>query len=451
MPIRDTNGFRLPASIQLVHAVLPPWDPWYRAEPQSITHNFDRELLPAGSRLVGLISRGEREYSAIAVLKKAANTSTFQRRLKFESISPIGPIEFSQVHAELPRRLQRHFEDSTRRDVAGLPRKTAHAVAEALARLDPSFDGILAQAVRAIEGKSISLVRRSNAWRMMAWEKSALDTALQLGGLPHSTLSEEPSELSHASPIPDLLSGGTVGEDRQIEHDAAAFGGLELLHADVRGRVFIDDDARSRVTVINANRGPLERTLGVDLAVHYERFGSYLLIQYKRLVREKSRSRSPEWRFRPRRDRNYAREVRRMMTIRENLLGLPPQSPFDYRLSDDPFFFKFCRNDMFDPDRTGMTPGLHVPMCDVDHFLNSPYAKGRRGGAYLGYDNLPRRLPNTQFLELARSGWIGSRSLGSDQIHSVVVASLEASHSVMMANIAGSSDGGGLAADLDDD
>jgi len=431
---------RLPTSINLVHAVLPAWDQEDREEPASITYDFDRQCIPSGPRLIALVSRDRQTYSSLAVLRKSSITSTFQQRLRFEQRVPINPIEFRQIQTNLPPRFRRFFADHTQSDLARLPQGTANAVSEELAQRDPTFDQILRQMVKRIARRPMDLEHRPNTWRIMAWEKDAVDTVLSFAKMKHTTLTDDQwDELRKPTPILELLGRNNALEDRQIEQDASAFGNLRLLNADVRGRTFFDERSGTRVTVINANRGPLERTLGVDLLIHYERFSSYLLIQYKRLTREEDATGTREWRFRPSGDRNFAKEVRRIMEVRKSVIGLPVHGPSDYRLSDDPFFFKFCRADSFKPDQTGMTRGLYILAVDADHFLKSNHAKGPRGGAYLGFDNLPRRLPNSLFLELAREGWIGSRALGSEEIVNVLASSLDASNSVMMANIVGRS------------
>ena len=112
-----------------------------------------------------------------------------------------------------------------------------------------------------------------------------------------------------------------------------------------------------------------------------------------------------------------------------------PQLASDFRLSDDPFYFKFCRADAIDPDSRGMVKGLYVLAKDVEHFLTSEESKGSGGGHSLGFDNLGRRFPNSLFVDLARNGWIGSRRVGSEKIEQYIESSLDSGNSVVMAHV----------------
>ena len=124
-----------------------------------------------------------------------------------------------------------------------------------------------------------------------------------------------------------------------------------------------------------------------------------------------------------------------MLKHREAVVPHGPQGSADYRLSNDPFFFKFCRGDQFAPDKTRMIPGLYVQSKDLAHFLGSTESRGPRGGAYLGFDNFGRLLPNTMFLALARTGWIGSRGMGSSKIETIIRNSVSRSRSVVAATV----------------
>jgi hypothetical protein len=426
----------LPRGVKLIHALVPP-DPdqfWIGEESETreeMTHNYDRGEIPKGSRLLALISRDGESYTALGAVEKGGATSTFQNRVKFTHVTRISRVMFSDIITGVENRSRKHIEDRLHTNIGGFPPKSAEAVLDVIARRDATFATHLQAVVTDLNREPIVFSGRPRSWQIMADEKEAVDTALALGGLPHSKLTAD--DLKPA-PILELL-GSTALEDRLIEHDAAAFGGLDVIRTDLRGaRVFHDDPSQTRVTVINANRSDLETTLGVDLIVFYARFDSYLLVQYKRLLQEKGQS-GAEWRFRPSKDGSFATELSRILKVRDKLLGKALTAPHDYRLNDDPFYFKFCRSDVFTPDRSGMSRGLYVLAADVEHFLESEHSNGPRGGRYIGFDNYDRRFPNTLFLDLARAGWIGSRCLGSRQVEKIIRDALGASRSVTLANI----------------
>ena len=124
-----------------------------------------------------------------------------------------------------------------------------------------------------------------------------------------------------------------------------------------------------------------------------------------------------------------------MNALRSGLQTQQMASVFDYRLNDDPFYFKFCRSDAFEPDTMSMIKGLFLTASDVEHFLKSDAAKGPKGGVFLSYDNLKRNYPNTLFVSLARGGWIGSRADGSKTIEKFIEEALSDGRSVNLASI----------------
>ncbi|WP_459723452.1 hypothetical protein [Sideroxyarcus sp. TK5] len=71
----------------------------------------------------------------------------------------------------------------------------------------------------------------------------------------------------------------------------------------------------------------------------------------------------------------------------------------------------------------------------VEEFLALPQATGQNGGKQIGYRNCHRYLNNTEFVTLAKGGWIGTSAEESDFMKEVVTASLERKHAVVYALI----------------
>lgn len=435
---------RLPRTAKLVHLRLPA-DAAERLEVteprKGITHNFNHDDLPDGGQLIGLISCDGTTYDAVSVIKKETHTSTFQVRVRLQYIQAIQPMPITDIVDGIRDRLAVHVKKCIAKEIAAFPAKSADAVIARMLAIRPSVAVAFQSIVSHLAGRRKFRIPEHSSWAVIAQEKDAIDAALALGELPLSGFDGEVDATRPPAGIMDILSGQMALEDRQIEVDAASFGGLRAFRTDIRGaRVYFDGRSDSVVKVFNVNRHSLERTLGVDLIIYYERFKSYVLIQYKRLIpaeiRVGSRTR-PEmvkvWRYY--RDANFQNEVDRIDAMRRRLLDQGSRAPSDYRLNDDPFYFKFCRADVIDADARGMVSGLHVLAKDVSHFLSSEHSRGTRGGQYIGYDNLNRRFPNSLFIELVRQGWIGSRSMGSEAIEECIRSSLDSHRSVILANV----------------
>jgi hypothetical protein len=74
----------------------------------------------------------------------------------------------------------------------------------------------------------------------------------------------------------------------------------------------------------------------------------------------------------------------------------------------------------------------------LSQFLTLPDAKGQHGGLRVGYDNCPRYLNNTQFVDLARDGWIGGDHKAYQLVTQILAAGKTDGKSAMFAVIKGS-------------
>jgi hypothetical protein len=416
---------------------------------RGFSHNFDRSDLPHGSRHLGLITCNGKTYSAVAVVTKEGATSTLQNRVRFTHVEAIAQVPVARLLALLPARVRPHaVSRSLSLGIAAFPPQTAEHVLAAALSILPSLAESLRRLLRHVLGSRAFKIDSGSAWNVVAQEKDAVDLALRIAGMPTASFAEEIARDDRPRPALELL-GGLAVEDRQIEADAEAFGGYRLLERDIRGkRVFWDDRGQARVVVINANRHALERTLGVDLIVHYERFDSLLLVQYKRLTpslirfrRESPGGGSRLFRYYPARDRSYKKELARIRAVRNLLQAAPCSHWRDYRLSDDPFYFKFCRADTINPDAMGMVGGLFLLAADVEHFLASSLSAGSRGGHSIGFDNISRRFPNSLFVSLAQGGWIGSRGWATTTIARYIESALRGRRSLLLASVGTSDEG----------
>lgn len=187
-----------------------------------------------------------------------------------------------------------------------------------------------------------------------------------------------------------------VLEDNVIGRDASVIPGFSLIDKYVTGRaVFVNGS--ERLDVYTANRGPLEEMLGVDLIYVNNILGNTVMIQYKMLEPEiGGRGRSRDWEFRP--DEQVESEIFRMRVLRiEDTFD-------DYRLNDNPFYFKFVQR----KGDGASHKSFYVSLDHLKQLLQSPRVRGPRGGIRINYDALEGiYLRESNIVSLLRSGYIG--------------------------------------------
>jgi hypothetical protein len=213
---------------------------------------------------------------------------------------------------------------------------------------------------------------------------------------------------------PSFLAGlerRPVSENTLINHDISRFPGLlaaESWHVD--WHVF--NGSRRQLFVMNANMEPLEETLGVDVIYFNDTFQSFVLVQYKRMRRDRESAEGAKLWYRP--DSNLQAELDRMRVVDE-LYGC---GSGDFRLFGQPCWLKLCDPGARVDDPAELIKGLYLAREYFVELLDT--CRGPRGGMRLGYDNVPRHINNTTFAQLVKDAWIGTRGTRTTDLEFVV-------------------------------
>jgi hypothetical protein len=266
------------------------------------------------------------------------------------------------------------------------------------------------------------------------FERDAIASALQTWGGP-SLRKRVLREAFGGAEIPTApfltrLESIAVREDPQIGHDQITFPGMTVARGSAVGSVVLRGNGEY-LTILNCNRQPLERTLGVDLIYYSHRFDSFVLVQYKRMA---GGTHGPE--YRPDSDRNHGKEIERMAKAERMLRDLPRRrdnGTDTFRLSEGPFFMKLCEPKVKPLLDAGMVSGMYVPLILWRRLLRSPSVRGPRGGVAITWENTRRRLSNGEFTSLLRNGWIGSASGGSKLLCRIIEGVLASDHMLVLA------------------
>ena len=106
-----------------------------------------------------------------------------------------------------------------------------------------------------------------------------------------------------------------------------------------------------------------------------------------------------------------------------------------WRLNDEVFFWKFCEGTRLKDSDGALTHGITLSREHLEDFLSLPESRPGGKGPRIGYSNCHRYLTNTQFVELAREGWIGGGAKASVVIQKILKASQDGGRRAVLAVI----------------
>ncbi|WP_331326921.1 hypothetical protein [Methylobacterium fujisawaense] len=362
--------------------------------------------------------------------RKGASAGTGLVRLNMNSLEELGrPISFELIIASIEPK----FRGPLRKTIAVgglLSPKTQSAVVAALSEMD---ERLRAKLVRLSETRraliaELGIREREN----LALQKEALTAALEIAGVGTADVLEWTPETDERTSFLDGLSGARVREDVMLHADMMSLPGFAAIQdaPHIAARTFAaEGNPDVRVTVIMANRLPLEEQTGSDLIYFNEAFRSFVFVQYKAL--EKIRD-QPEFRWADK--DQFSIEIERMDGLIEKLDKLEPDlDPNGFRLTSNPFLLKFCSRVVFNPDDRGLFPGIYLPLGLWKMLASSGRLKGSKGGNLLTYANVGRRLSGPEFVSLVAGSWVGTTISQSKSLEKLIRDVIEGGRTVTFA------------------
>ncbi|WP_180868498.1 hypothetical protein [Stenotrophomonas maltophilia] len=341
------------------------------------------------------------------------------------------PISVRKILNRLPKR---NAASVRKRLQSGglLTEKGFSAVVETIRQLAP-------QASTLLDRFSVSrtvLIRRlpDKTRENLAQQKEAVLTALSIAGISREPVQEwAPSDETPVSFL-DGLPSVRLREDPMVVNDLQNLPGFDVIKTYPYGAaVFESENASERLTVILANRLPLEEQTGTDLIYYNETYQSFVMVQYKAMEREERRNRPAEAVYRlP--DAQLKEEIDRMDAVLLALKACGPDTDIGgYRLTENPFFLKLCPRLVFNPDDVGLVPGMYLPLDYWKLLENDPGIKGPRGGLRITYENAKRHFDNTSFITVVSKAWVGTTPSQSQVLRDVIWETLETGKAVAIA------------------
>ncbi|MBW4515391.1 MAG: hypothetical protein KME11_09220 [Timaviella obliquedivisa GSE-PSE-MK23-08B] len=370
-------------------------------------------------------------YAAIARRSKKVVTDKYIIRLSnFVQFTPC--IPFGEIETLLSSSVKRYFNKSSTGTGQRVPPKTWNEVTSAIKRLRPEasedFDRLysLRQITR-------SLLDRSGA-EILLQERDAVNLSLRIADFDPIELTDWTPPEEKLAPFLKGLRSAVLIEDQMIAHDAEIFGDWKRIQRYLVGTA-IFEKGNEQLTIMNVNRHVVEQTAGVDLIYYFHKFKSYILIQYKRMMRE---SDGLMYRLN---DESYKKELSRMekldQILNDNLqLSLPLDNQLvDYRLNQGNLYFKLCPAEIIDITSTDMIQGMYIPLDYWKLLICSDQTLGPKGGRRMTFNNVGRYFNNTLFIGLVQDGWVGSQVKNEDIITEFIKQAMETNRSVILSSL----------------
>jgi hypothetical protein len=237
-------------------------------------------------------------------------------------------------------------------------------------------------------------------------QNDAIHTAMSAFGIRSGVLPDQIVLKSGTSSGLGLI-GTHLYEDNVVHHDASRLPGFDAISSDVTGRA-VFRKGNEQLVIYTANKLPLEKMLGVDLIYINETRGNIVMVQYKMLEQSKQQE-SRDWLFRP--DSQLRAEMDRMRI--PDIEGAPD----DYRMSRNPFFFKFVKRKIMDDSHQS----FFVSLDHLNQILASQKARGPRGGVRISYEALSGTyLREADMLSLIRSGYVGTHKGETEALATII-------------------------------
>ncbi len=376
--------------------------------------------------LVCFVIDSSNKLTNIALGKRGTRAGTDMRRLNLHNIYTIkSPIPIDEIEKKSPNKLKKKISEKI--ELGGLlPPKSFESFLNIVCSLAPDTSPIFSRFGEARIRRIQNLPSQVRA--TLAEQKEAVATALTIAGIDRDEMQGwDVNDDGTTTSFLDGLEQVRLREDPMVVNDLNNLPGYEAIKSTTHTSV-VFENTQSKLTVVLANRLPLEKQLGVDLIYYNETFSCFLMVQYKAMDEEGDET---VYRF-P--NKQLSEEIDRMRSVLSELHKVGPNTEADgFRLSENPFFLKICPRLVFNPDNVGLVKGMYLPLDYWDLLSEHPTMLGPKGGKRISYNNVRRYFENTEFVTIASGGWVGTTIEQSKHLEAAIRSTLKSGRAVVFA------------------
>lgn len=346
-------------------------------------------------------SEGQKDYCYLVTITKKMSVSTFDTRLTFKKFRLLKHSSFDEIKKAFTGiRCQKLWDEKVKK-------------LNGLSLLTPKLSSSLLKVLADDEGNqaaieaAASLFPKINPKSNHSWaQEDAILGAMKAFGIKND-ITPDKILLKKGSTSALGTMGVYLYEDNVVHADATELPGFERITSDMTGKaVFSKGD--EQLIIYTANKLPLEKMLGVDLIYINNTKGSIVMLQYK-MLEEANSDNGKDWIYRP--DAQLKDEIARMNIPRCKI------NDNEYRMEPNPFYFKFVKRKL--NNNTEMS--FVLTLGHLKKVMQNPTFIGPKGGLKISYDQLKGHfLKNEDFINLLRSGYIGTYSSETDALKIIV-------------------------------
>lgn len=363
--------------------------------------------------LVCFITNESDGITHIGLGKRGMRAGTDLRRLNIEDIFELNrPVSIKEVTNLTHIKFRHHIK--AKADYGGLmPAKSFEEFLNVFLKKAPETIPVLDKYTQARRLRIQRLPQ--SVKKSLAEQKEAVLTAMNIAGISRDeTQGWDYSEGEKPKSFLDGIDQVNLREDSMIFNDLNNMPGFDLIKS-TKFSSSVFENEKARLTVLLANRLPLEELTGTDLIYFNEDFKCFVMVQYKVMEKE-----NDNFIFRlP--NRQLSEEIARMNSIVRSLEATEGNElVHNYRISEKPFFIKICPRLDFSPDDISLCKGMYVPLDYIKILQNDKCIEGKRGGKGITYDNVGRYFDNTAFKTIIEGGWIGTNQNQSILLEEII-------------------------------